>query len=151
MYVPFTCDINRFSNSEATFFALMNANGGKYGCVDVKGTYIDKEQLLLWNPDIVFIDETGLNLSLEDLKTGKGLDGLKALQNGKIYILLPYNNYSVNYETVLINSWFIGKMLYPQKFSDVEIGEKGNEISTMFFGKQIFDKWLTEYSFNAIN
>jgi iron complex transport system substrate-binding protein len=116
----------------------------------VRGTFIDKEQLLLWNPDVIFIDETGLNLSLEDIKTGKGLSELTALQNERVYILLPYNNYAINYEMVLINSWFVGKTLYPEMFSDVEINEEGAEISEMFFGKQVFEQWLTEDSFNAI-
>ena len=117
----------------------------------VKGTYIDKEQLLLWDPDVIFIDESGLTLSLEDIKTGKGLDELKALQNGKIYTLLPYNNYAINYEMALINSWYAGKTLYPEMFSDIEIMEKGAEISEIFFGKRIFEKWLTEHSFKTIS
>ena len=116
----------------------------------VKGTYIDKEQLLLWDPDFIFIDESGLNLSLEDLKAGKGLNELKALKNGKVYILQPYNNYSVNYELALINSWYVGKTVYPEAFSDIEFMEKGAEISEMFFGKQVFNEWLTENSFQAI-
>ena len=116
----------------------------------VRGTFIDKEQLLLWNPDVIFIDETGLILSLEDIKTGRGLEGLKAFQTGNFYALLPYNNYAINYEMVLINSWFVGKTLYPEIFSDIEIGEKGNEISEMFFGKRVFDEWLTGNSFRTI-
>jgi hypothetical protein len=35
-------------------------------------------------------------------------------------------------------------------FSDVEISEKGAEISEMFFGKQVFDEWLTKDSFNVV-
>jgi iron complex transport system substrate-binding protein len=117
----------------------------------VRGTYIDKEQLLLWNPDVIFIDETGLILSIDDLKIGKGLNELNALQTEKVFTLLPYNNYAVNYEMVLINSWYAGKILYPEMFSDIDIREKGNEISEMFFGKRVFDEWLTEHSFQAVS
>jgi iron complex transport system substrate-binding protein len=123
---------------------------GKSMISHVKGTYIDKEQLLLWNPDVIFIDESGLSLSMEDMKPGKGLYELTAIQSGKIHTLLPYNNYAVNYEMVLINCWYTGKALYPERFSDISVREKGNEISDMFFGKQVFDEWLTEHSLQAI-
>ena len=107
----------------------------------VKGTYIDKEQLMLWNPDILFIDLSGLNLVKKDMGKGTALyNQLKALQNGKVFTLLPYNNYAINYELVLANAWFTGKVLYPQKFQDIEIGNKTNEISKMILGKGIYDE-----------
>ncbi|MDR2036959.1 MAG: iron ABC transporter substrate-binding protein [Bacteroidales bacterium] len=117
----------------------------------VKGTYIDKEQLLLWDPDIIFIDESGLDLSLDDIRTGKSLYGLGAVQNNRIYTLLPYNNYAINYEMVLINSWFAAKVMYPEEFPDIDIREKGNEISAVFFGKPVFDEWITGNSFRMID
>jgi len=117
----------------------------------VRGTFIDREQLLLWDPDVIFIDESGLSLALEDIRAGRGLNELKAIQNEKVYILQPYNNYSVNYEIALINSWYIGKILYPEMFSDIEFMEKGDEISEMFFGKRVFDEWLTEDSYKPIS
>ncbi len=118
----------------------------------VKGTYIDKEQLLLWNPDVIFIDESGLGLVNNDLKAGGALyNGLSAVQNNRIYTLLPYNNYAVNYELVLINSWFVGKTLYPDAFADIDMESKANEILTAFFDKPIWNQLATENSFRQIN
>lgn len=118
----------------------------------VKGTYIDKEQLLLWNPDVIFIDEHGLTLALKDLKSGGALSGhLKAVDTNKIYTLLPYNNYAINYELVLIDAWYVGKVLYPEAFEDIDMNSKGNEVVEMFFRRPVFDKLVTENSFRQID
>ncbi len=107
----------------------------------VKGTYIDKEQLLLWDPDVLFIDISGLNLVKNDLGKGTALyNRLKAIENEKIFTLLPYNNYAINYELVLANAWFAGKVLYPEKFKDIEIEDKTDEILKMFLGKGIYNE-----------
>ena len=118
----------------------------------VRGTYIDIEQLLLWNPDVIFLDESGINLVRNDLKQGGALyGGLKAVQNNRTYTVMPYNNYAVNYELVLINSWFVGKVLYPDAFADIDVKAKANEILEMFLGKPIFDELVTDNSFRQIN
>ncbi len=107
----------------------------------VKGTYIDIEQLILWNPDILFIDESGLNLVKNDLKKLNTLfTALKAIKEDKIYTLLPYNNYATNYELVLANSWFTGKVIYPERFRDIETKNKTGEILQMFLGRNIYDE-----------
>jgi len=41
--------------------------------------------------------------------------------------------------------------MYPDRFSDIDVRQKGNEISEMFFGKAVFDDWLTNNSFQKIN
>lgn len=118
----------------------------------VKGTYIDKEQLLVWNPDVLFIDEAGLSLALNDLKPGGALSGhLRAVDNGEIYTLLPYNNYAINYELVLLDGWQVGKVLYPTAFADIDIRSKGDEITAMFLGRPMYDRLTTKDSFRRID
>ncbi len=110
----------------------------------VKGTYIDIEQLMLWNPDVLFIDESGLHFVKEELAKGTALyNCLKALKSDSIFTLLPYNNYAVNYELVLANAWYAGKILYPDKFRDIEISVKTDEILNMFLGKMIYNELNT--------
>ncbi|HOS71160.1 MAG TPA: ABC transporter substrate-binding protein, partial [Bacteroidales bacterium] len=107
----------------------------------VKGTHIDTEQLMLWNPDILFIDESGLNLVKQDLRRGTALfNRLKAVEENRMYTLLPYNNYATNYEMVLANAWFAGKILYPEKFSDIDADEKTKEVYRIFLGRDISDE-----------
>lgn len=104
----------------------------------VKGTHIDTEQLILWDPDILFIDEAGLALAKQDLRRGTALyNRLKAIRGNRIYTLLPYNNYAINYEMVLANAWFTGKILYPELFADIDIEEKTAEVYREFLGRDI--------------
>ncbi len=109
----------------------------------VKGTTVDKEQLMIWNPDIIFIDVSGLNLAKMDLAKGTVLnERLKAVNNDQIYTLLPYNNYAINYELVLVNAWYAGKTLYPDRFNDVDIAAKTDEITQAFLGRGIFNELM---------
>jgi len=55
-----------------------------------------------------------------------------------VYGVLPYNYYNTNYETVLADAYFIGKVLYPDQFSDIDPQEKADEIYTQFVGKPVF-------------
>lgn len=104
----------------------------------ITGTYIDWEQLVDWNPDVMFVDIGGWPLIQEDFKTRKGLNQLlKAYQNHRIYTLWPYNNHHSNFEVMLINAWYAGKVLFPQQFENISIKDKANEILTHFVGKPI--------------
>jgi iron complex transport system substrate-binding protein len=117
----------------------------------VKGTFIDKEQLLLWNPDFLFIDKSGLSIVKSDLSKGTALfQSLKAIQNGNIYTLYPYNNYAVNYEMVLVNSWYVASVLYPEEFYNFDFSEKANEIVNAFLGDKM-DAISTSLDFKKLN
>jgi iron complex transport system substrate-binding protein len=119
----------------------------------VRGTYIDKEQLLLWNPRYIFIDNSGLLLSRNDLTPPNTLSrSLDAIQNGQTHVVMPYNNYATNYELVLANAWYIGKVLYPEQFADIDIKEKTNEITQQFLGTKLYDRLLSkEPIFESVN
>ncbi len=104
----------------------------------VKGTFVDIEQLLVWNPDYLFIDESGYAMVLEDFRTKTVLKNtLNAIENNNLFYLLPYNNYATNYEFVLLNSWFIGNVLYSQNFKDIIIKDKAEELLSFFYNKPI--------------
>ncbi|MDR2809352.1 MAG: ABC transporter substrate-binding protein [Tannerellaceae bacterium] len=116
----------------------------------VNGTTIDREQLLVWNPDVLFFDESGLSL-INDIKAGEVLfNQLKAIRNDRMFTLLPYNNYTINYELAFINCWYAGKILYPEAFADISVEKKGNEILQIFLGKPVFDEVTTANSFRQI-
>lgn len=70
----------------------------------------------------------------------KMFDTCKAWQNGEVYLEMAYNAYYTNYEIVLMNSWFIGKMVYPEAFADIDLTEKTNEITQMFLGKELAEE-----------
>ncbi len=119
----------------------------------VKGTFVDVEQIILWNPDYLFIDESGLQLVINDMKNSRALNfGLDAFKNDKVFILLRYNNYATNYEYVLLNAWYAGKVLYPDFFEDINIETKASEVLSAFYGKELnAEFFLTSSALNNLS
>ena len=61
-------------------------------------------------------------------------DTCKAWNEGEVYLEMAYNAYYTNFEIVLINTWFIAKTVYPELFADIDMADKTNEVTRMFFG-----------------
>jgi len=99
---------------------------------------VAKEAIVDWDPDYLFMDVGTLQMDSDggigELKNDPALAGLKAVKNGNVYGVLPYNWYSTNYENVLADAYFIGKTVYPDKFADVDPEVKADEIMTKFLG-----------------
>ncbi|GFN34787.1 iron ABC transporter substrate-binding protein [Tepidimicrobium xylanilyticum] len=107
---------------------------GKTGSV-----MIDKEQLLEWDPDVIVIDENGLNLVKEDYsKYPDYYNSLSAVKNGRVYGQLPHTSYYSNIETAIADAYFLGKILYPDEFKDIDVIEKADEIYTFMLGKPLY-------------
>ncbi|MDD4566528.1 MAG: iron ABC transporter substrate-binding protein [Methanoculleus chikugoensis] len=129
-------------------FAWVNANNVAAG-LGTAHADVAKEALVDWDPDYLFIDVGTVQMesdgAIGELKTDPALKGLTAAKEGRVYGVLPYNFYSTNYETVLANAYFIGKILYPDRFEDVDPEEKADEIYTFFIGKPVFDEHKNQY------
>lgn len=64
-------------------------------------------------------------------------DTCKAWQNGEVYLEMAYNAYYSNFEIILMNTWFLAKTVYPEKFQDIDMTAKTNEITRAFLGKDL--------------
>ncbi len=100
---------------------------------------ISREKLIQWNPEIIFISGSNLDPSLQELKKPKYQE-IKAVQNNQIYAIHPSVFYGTNFETILANSYYIGKQLYPQQFKDINPEQKADEIFKNYVGKEVFDQ-----------
>jgi iron complex transport system substrate-binding protein len=122
-------------------FVSLNARNvadetGKSGSID-----IDKEKLLSWNPDIIFIDEGGLTLVKQDYqKDPKFYQSLKAVKDGHVYGLLPYVYNGTNIDTAIADCYYIGKVLYPEQFKDIDPVKKADEIYKFFLNKPLYER-----------
>lgn len=102
---------------------------------------VDLEQVLMWDPDIIFLDPGNLSLVEEEYDSNPDFfHALTAVQQGQVYTMPSFNNYSTNTTYCLIDAYFTGTVLYPEQFADVDLEEKGNEILTEFLGKAYFDE-----------
>ncbi len=112
----------------------------------IQGTYIDIEQLIVWDPDVLFVDLFSLRTAGPDIRPGTPLArSLSAIRNGEVYGVLPYNNYAANYEAILANAWYAATVLYPDRFADIVISEKADEIFHLFLDKHIYDDIRAQY------
>jgi iron complex transport system substrate-binding protein len=110
---------------------------------------VSKEALVDWDPGYIFIDVGTAQIedggALGELKNDPALDGLSAVKSDQVYGVLPYNFYSTNYESVLADAYFIGKTLYPERFSDIDPQQKADEITEFFVGKPVFSELNSQY------
>ena len=98
----------------------------------------------IWNPDVIFIDEGGLYLVNEDLKD-EVIASIDAVKNGELYGVLSYNWYGINFATVLANAYYIGKVLYPENFTDIDPEQKADDIYQDFLGKGVYQYMKDTY------
>ena len=118
--------------------------------VDVTGesgsVMVDKEALLEWNPDYIFIDQGGFASVLEDYqKNPTFYESLSAVENGNVYSQLPYNYYSTNIDTAIADAYFLGKIIYPDAFEDIDPAQKADEIYEGLLGEAVYEKMVETY------
>jgi iron complex transport system substrate-binding protein len=107
---------------------------------------IDKEKLLDWDPDFIFIDQGGFAAVVEDYqKNSTFYESLSAVQNGQVYGQLPYNYYSTNLDTAIADAYFLGKVLYPAAFADVDPAQKADEIYTALLGQLVYNQMAAAF------
>ncbi len=106
-----------------------------------EGSYkIDLEFVINKNPKYIFVDKANLNLVNQEYNNKKAaLDNVDAIQNGNVFGTISYNLYSTNIELALATSYYLGKILYPTQFNDVNIDTKTDELLEFFVGKKIYE------------
>ncbi len=107
---------------------------------------LDKEKLIEWNPDKIFIDGGGFQMVKQDYqKNPEYYKVLAAVKNGEIYSQLPYNFYTTNIDTAIADAYYIGKVLYPEQFKDVDPEKKADEIYKTLLGKELYAEMSKAY------
>lgn len=97
------------------------------------GVNIDKEALVGWNPDVIVISPVSLGIIKNELQTSPFKE-LKAIQENKVYYVLPFCWYSYNKENAIVDAYYVGKLMYPEAFQDIDVDQKGVEIFNKFYG-----------------
>ena len=67
-------------------------------------------------------------------------ESLDAFKNGNVYGILPFNYYTTNIDTAMADSYYIGTVLYPEAFSDVDPVAKADEIYEFLVGKGVYSE-----------
>ncbi|MFP4325979.1 MAG: iron ABC transporter substrate-binding protein [Desulfonatronovibrio sp.] len=120
---------------------------------------VSKEQILIWDPEIIFVDISTMRMdqkanAISQLKNDPAYQSLGAVRNGQIYGVFPYNSYTQNFESIFANAYFMGKILYPEQFADIDPMQKAEEIANFLNGGPAFKKLNTQFDglgFSRIN
>jgi len=110
-----------------------------------ENAFIDIEQLLIWDPDYIFLDAAGEIIWQEEIDKPVLSETLSSFRSGNVYSILPYNWYTTNYENILCNTWFIGKIVYPGAFNDIDIESECRDIYSFFLGTDVYDEMYELY------
>ncbi len=104
-----------------------------------KQVTVDAEKLVELNPDRIYVDGAGFSGFLTDYKANKEkYDALKAIQNGEVYSLLPYNAYYTNLEIQMISTYYVASLSHASDFANFNIENKANEVTKKFLGKELY-------------
>lgn len=131
-----------FEGTEAGYgpFALIHANNladstGQTGAFD-----IDPEQVLSWDPDVIFLDYNGMELIREDhARNPEYYQALTAVQEGRVYAQISFRSSASNLETALADAYYAACVLYPERFADIDPERKAGEIFGMLLGADPYD------------
>ncbi len=103
---------------------------------------VDFEWLIKRQPDFVFIDEGNLNVVIDDFSKNKErYCQLRVFREGRVYGVVPFNHYHTNIATAIANAYYIGKVLYPEAFTDIDPVEKADEVFKAFTGKPLYNSF----------
>ena len=117
-------------------FEAITANDVTEGISDTTGALlVDKEQVIGWNPQMIFLDSGGVNLVKTDYAENSDFYAqLTAVQDGNLYQYPSSTAYYSNVEIPIVNSYYVASILHPEQFKDIVFEEKAGEIFKFFIG-----------------
>jgi iron complex transport system substrate-binding protein len=119
------------------------ANASEVKVQNLSHSTFSKEKLLDENPQVLFLDLSTLQMGddhggLYELKTDPVFQALDAVAASRVYGVLPYNWYSQNFGSILADAWYVGKVLYPDQFADVDPSAKADEIYGFLLSAKVY-------------
>ena len=123
-------------------FQILSANDAAKdvaGEANASGVMVDKEQILSWDPEIIFFDAGSMELVRTDYAENPGyFEQLRAVREGNLYQWPNSTWHWSNVEIPLVSAYSTGILLYPEAFADVDFAEKASEIFDFFLGEPDF-------------
>lgn len=117
-------------------FATVNAKDVTIGYIDAqKGVEVDKEQVLEWDPELIVLDASNIGLVENEYAEDPAFfESLDAVKNGNLYQWPNSTSNYTNVEIPLVNAYYIGSIMFPEAFADVDFDAKAEEIFRFFLG-----------------
>lgn len=104
------------------------------------GVEISMEQVIEWDPDIIFLNPGNMGLVNDDYEDNPdAIDSLRAVQEGRVYAQVNFNKYSTNMELAIVDAYYAGTIIYPEAFKDIDFAAKADEIFNVMIGMDFLD------------
>jgi len=103
---------------------------------------VHKEQIIQWNPDVILVKRASpkSTYKIEDFSSDSTFQTINAVKNQDLYYIRvgasgaePAGN--------LAECFYLAKLFYPEKFSDLDVESKGNAILKKYFGVDGLYTW----------
>ncbi|MDD3257181.1 MAG: ABC transporter substrate-binding protein, partial [Methanocorpusculum sp.] len=105
---------------------------------------VSKEQIIAWDADIIFVDlgtrSAAGGGAIYELQTDPSYQELSAVKAGEVYAVNPHTSMGTNHETSMANAYYIGTILYPEQFADIDPAAKADEIYTFIDGAPVYEQ-----------
>jgi len=117
----------------------------------VKGRFsIDAESLIKADPEVIFICASGEDMVRDDLKH-PAFAALGGVRRKQLYRIIPHY-YAPSPDTVLAETYYIGTVLYPEVFDDVDIAATADRLYRFFVGTPLYAQMSETFGpFGALN
>lgn len=115
-------------------------NSGQNGAFDAS-----LEQIVAWNPQFMFLNAGNMDLLKPVYLENKALfNSLQAFTSHNVYTQPFYNYNGTNIGTGIADTYFIGSVVYPEAFSDLNMHDKYKEIYETMLGGFDFYQLMQE-------
>ena len=99
-------------------------------------TDISVEQLVTWNPDVIFISKSRAgtpSLTIEQVLLDPRLQMVNAVKTGSVYYITGCYCWEP-IQRMITNAMYMAKIFYPDEFKDLDVEKEGNEVFERFYG-----------------
>ncbi|WMJ82198.1 ABC transporter substrate-binding protein [Clostridium sp. MB40-C1] len=128
-----TCSKNMYQNF------IIDVAGGKNVSAELSGSRwvkVSPEQVLKWNPDVIFIPQYSKTTKPEDVLKNEKWKNINAVKNKKVYSF-PSNLISWDYPSAqaILGVMWTAKTINPEAFKEMDIEKEADNFFKEFFGK----------------
>lgn len=136
-----TCNVADELLQEQVGQAMESAAESGKAYVGSNGFEVDWEQIIAWDPDVIFLDPGNLDLVNDEYRTSPGLfQSLRAVREGQVYTMPSANAAGPNITYLLIDAYYAGMVLCPEQFADIDLEQKAGEIMEALLGRDFFEE-----------
>jgi iron complex transport system substrate-binding protein len=134
-------DLGTYGSGKYTGLMMIHAGAMNVAAATIEGAkQVSMEQVLAWNPDVIFVQERYPDV-VKQITQGAAWRGINAVKNSRVYLMPEYAK-AWGYpqpEALAIGELWMAKMLYPDRFRDIDMQKEADEYYRRFYNTTYID------------